>query len=129
MISTVFKPESYRKISDEKAIIENKHISASALSDNGSTINNLTIKAAQKEGMSKNTKITAFCDGAANCLSVVDSLIPYCKEITKILDWFHIKQSYDKAVNLPPEYKEQLYASKYKVWHGKAMEGIEKLKL
>jgi len=53
MISTVFKPESYRKISDEKAIIENKHISASALSDNGSTINNLTIKAAQKEGMSK----------------------------------------------------------------------------
>jgi hypothetical protein len=129
MISTVFQPESYRKISDEKAIIENKHISASALSDNGSTINNLTIKAAQKEGMSKNTKITAFCDGAANCWSVVDSLAPYCKEITRILDWFHIRQAYDKAVNLLPEYKEQIDASKYKVWHGKAMEGVEKLKI
>lgn len=129
MISTVFKPESYRKISDDKTIIENKHISASALSDNGSAINNLTIKAAQKEGMSKNTKITAFCDGASNCWSVVDSLAPYCSEIIKILDWFHIRQAYDKAVNLLPEYKEQLDASKYKVWHGKAMEGIEKLKV
>jgi hypothetical protein len=129
MISTVFKPESYRKISEEKAVIENKHISASALSDNGSTINHLTIKAAQKEGMSKNTKITAFCDGAANCWSIVDSLAPYCGEITKILDWFHIRQAYDKAVNVMPEYKEQLDASKYKVWHGKAMEAIEKLKI
>jgi hypothetical protein len=63
------------------------------------------------------------------CLDKSVQYIPYCKEITKILDWFHIKQSYDKAVNLPPEYKEQLYASKYKVWHGKAMECIEKLKL
>ena len=79
--------------------------------------------------MSKNTKITAFCDGAANCWSVVDSLAPYCKEITKILDWYHIRQAYDKAVNLLPEHKEQLDASKYKVWHGKALEGIEKLKI
>ena len=100
IISTVFKPESYRKISEEKAVIENRHISASALSDNGSTINNLTIKAAHKEGMSKNTKITAFCDGAANCWSIVDSLTPYCREITKILDWFHIRQAYDKAANV-----------------------------
>ena len=129
MISTEFKPESYRKISEAKAVIENKHISASALSDNGSTINNLTIKAAQKEGMSKNTKITAFCDGATNCWTIVDSLAPYCGEITKILDWFHIRQAYDKAVNVLPEYKEQLDASKYKAWHGKAMEAIEKLKI
>jgi hypothetical protein len=129
MISTVFQPESYRRINDDKAIIENKHISASALSDNGSTINSLTIKAAQKEGMSKNTAITAFCDGAANCWSVVDSLAPYCKKITKILDWFHIRQAYDKAVNLLPEYKEQLDSSKYKVWNGKAEEGIAKLKI
>lgn len=37
--------------------------------------------------------------------------------------------AYDKAVNLLPEYKEQLDSSKYKVWHGKALEGIEKLKI
>lgn len=60
---------------------------------------------------------------------MVDLLAPYCSEITKILDWFHIRQAYDKAVNLLPEYKERLDASKYKVWHGKAMEGIEKLKM
>lgn len=65
MVSTVFQPED--KISDNKIIVKNKNISASALSDNGNTINNLTIKASLKERMSKNTIITAFCDRAVNC--------------------------------------------------------------
>lgn len=127
MISTTFKPESYRIISKHKTIITNKHVAASALSDNGNTINTLTIKSAQKEGLSKDTIITAFCDGATNCWNVVDSLIPYCKKITKILDWFHIRQYYDKAMTALPEYKDQLKSSKYKVWHGKAEDGITQL--
>ena len=45
------------------------------------------------------------------------------------MDWFHIRQAYDKVINVLPEYKEQLDASKYKVWHGKALEGIKKLKI
>ena len=77
--------------------------------------------------MSKNTTLTAFCDGAANCWSVVDALAPYCKEVTKILDWFHIRQAYDKAMIALPEQVEQLRSSKYKVWHGKAVEAISKL--
>ena len=128
MVSTVFQPEAYHKISDNKTIVKNKHISASSLSDNGNTINNLTIKASLKEGMSKNTIITAFCDGAANCWSVIDSLAPYCKKINKIFDWFHIRQAYDKAMSSLPDFKEELKSSKYKVWHGKVEEGIEKLK-
>ena len=87
MISTVYSPESYRKVSEDKNEIKSKHVAASALKDQGVTINKLTLKAAQKEGLSKNTIITAFCDGAANCWSVVDYLGPYCKKITKILDW------------------------------------------
>lgn len=128
IVTTVFQPEAYHKISDNKTIVKNKRISASSLSDNGNTINNLTIKASLKEGMSKNTIITAFCDGAANCWSVVDSLSPYCKKINKILDWFHIRQAYDKAMSYLPDFKEELKSSKYKVWHGKVEEGIEKLK-
>ena len=87
----------------------------------------MTLKAAQKEGLSKNTIITAFCDGAANCWSVVDYLEPYCKKINKILDWFHIRQSYDRAIRSLPDYKDQLKSSKFKVWHGKHSEAIEKL--
>ena len=127
IITTVFKPESYRKISEDKNVIEGKHVASSALDDRGKTINILTLKAAQKEGLSKNTKLTAFCDGAANCWSVVDALAPYCKEVTKILDWFHIRQAYDKAMIALPEQVEQLRSSKYKVWHGKAVEAISKL--
>ena len=127
IITTVFKPESYRKISEDKNVIEGKHVASSALDDRGKTINILTLKAAQKEGLSKNTKLTAFCDGAANCWSVVDALAPYCKEVTKILDWFHIRQAYDKAMISLPEYVEELRSSKYKVWQGKAKEAISKL--
>ena len=58
---------------------------------------------------------------------MVDALAPYCKEVTKILDWFHIRQAYDKAMIALPEHVEQLRSSKYKVWHGKAVEAISKL--
>ena len=81
----------------------------------------------KKEGMSKNTKITAFCDRAANCWSIVDSLESHCKSITKILDWYHIRQAYDKAKVALPDYTERLDSSKYKAWHGKTQEVINKL--
>lgn len=128
MVSAVFKPESYRKINDNDNIIESKHVAASAINDNGATINQLTLKAAQKEGLSLATSITAFCDGAANCWNIADSLQGYCKSITKILDWYHIRQAYDRAVSALPDYYDNLKSSKYKVWHGKAEEAIAKLK-
>ena len=92
MVSTVFKPESYRKINDNDNVIEDKHVAASALDDHGATINKLTLNAAQKEGLSLTTSVTAFCDGATNCWNIIDSLQDYCKTITKILDWYHIRQ-------------------------------------
>lgn len=128
MVATVFKPESYRKINDKDNIIEHKHVAASALDDHGKTIKQLTLKAAQKEGLTVETVVTAFCDGAANCWNIVDFLQPYCKSITRILDWYHIRQAYDKAMIALPDYHEDLKSSKYKVWHGKAEEGIAKLK-
>ena len=127
MVATVFKPESYRKISDKRRVIDEKHIAASSLKDNGDTINQLTLKAAQKEGLTTNTEITAFCDGATNCWNIVDSLASHCKSVTKILDWFHIRQAYDRAIISLPEYGEELKSSKYKVWHDKGGEAIVKL--
>ena len=43
------------------------------------------------------------------------------------MDWFHIRQSYDRAIRSLPDYKDQLKSSKFKVWHGKHSEAIEKL--
>jgi hypothetical protein len=128
MVATVFKPESYRKINEKCSTIEHKHVAASALDDHGETIKRLTLKAAQKEGLTVETVVTSFCDGAANCWSIVDSLQPYCKSITKILDWYHIRQAYDRAMIALPDYHEEIKSSKYKVWHGKVEEGIAKLK-
>jgi hypothetical protein len=127
MVATIYKPESYRNISDKRRAIDDKHIAASSLKDNGDTINQLTLKAAQKEGLTANTTITAFCDGATNCWNIVDSLANHCKSITKILDWFHIRQAYDRAMISLPEYKEELSSSKYKVWHDKSCDAIAKL--
>lgn len=77
--------------------------------------------------MTENTEITAFCDGATNCWNIDDSLEAHCKSITKILDWYHIRQSYDRGKISLPDYVEQLDSSKYKVWHGKTEEAIKKL--
>ena len=98
MISTVFIPKLCLKL-NEKKVIESKHVAASVLNDCGNTINVLDIKAVKKV-YKKNTTITEFGNGAANCWSVVDPLIPCCKKITKILDWFHIRQAYDKSDEL-----------------------------
>ena len=46
--------------------------------------------AAVRQGISKDTEITAICDGANDCWSVVDYLRPYCKNILSILDWFYL---------------------------------------
>ena len=58
---------------------------------------------------------------------IVDSLKSHCKSITKILDWYHIRQAYDRAKIALPDYTESLDSSKYKVWHGKPQEAINKL--
>ena len=77
--------------------------------------------------MTENTEITAFCDGATNCWNIVNYLEDHCKSITKILDWYHIRQSYDRAKISLPDYVEKLDSSKHKVWHGKVDEAIKKL--
>jgi hypothetical protein len=127
MIVKVFKPESCIKINDNQNLIEQKQIAASALNDNGQSIKTLTLKSLQKEGLSSQTTITAFCDGASNCWSVVDSLQSHCGKITKILDWYHIRQAYERLMTALPQEAEALQSSKYKIWHGKSAEGITKL--
>ena len=81
MISTVFKSESYRKISEDKNVIENKHVLASALNDHENTINALTIKATQKKVYQKILSLLHFAMVQPIAGALPSSLTPYCKNI------------------------------------------------
>ena len=59
-----------------------------------------------RQGLTKNTNITALCDGTDNCWSVVESLRPLCNKMTCILDWFHISMKMNN-IALPKELKSK----------------------
>jgi len=75
--------------------------------------------------MTKNTAITAICDGASNCWDVVDSLEPYCAKITKILDWFHIAKRFQN-ISLPNHLQKKLENLKWCIWHNQTDKWLDK---
>lgn len=105
--------------------IISKHCAASALADDLATIKKQTLIAAQKQGMTIETTITALCDGAANCWNVVESLEDQCKEIIKILDWFHIGMKF-KNISLPQYLSKKLDKIKWCIWNGLIDEGLSR---
>ena len=103
---------------------------ASALSDHGETIKKQLIYAALSEGMTNETIVYALSDGAKNCWSALSILSGQCSQLIKILDWEHIGRKFKNLEqSLLDEFKEQLEHAKWKLWHGKAKECIEKLAL
>ena len=103
---------------------------ASALSDHGETIKKQLIYAALSEGMTNKTIVYALSDGAKNCWSVLSILSGQCSQLIKILDWEHIGRKFKHVEqDLPDEFKEQIEHAKWKLWHGKSKECIEKLGL
>ena len=109
-----------------RGTITSKHCAASALDDDLTTIKRQTLVAALKQGMTAETKLTALCDGAANCWNVVESLEDKCQEITKILDWFHIAKRFQN-ISLPKYLTEKLDKVKWCIWHNKSKDGIDRL--
>jgi len=120
LTSVVYKPEHVERTGkSDRGVILAKHCAASALKDQQKQIKELTLIAAQKEGMIENTEIVAICDGASNCWSVIDSLKAYCKSITCILDWFHIAMKFKNIGGLGSDATDKLLEScKWSLWHG-----------
>ncbi len=137
MTSIVFAPKniSYEggkttttgKITQIRGVLTSKHCAASALSDNGKTINNQTLNAAIKQGMTENTRITAICDGAKNCWSVIDHLEDYSYSIERILDWHHVAMKFQNSRLGDESLNDQLMSAKWHVWHGDSNSAITKL--
>jgi hypothetical protein len=128
LTAVIYKPEAVipGKKKRNTGTIKQKHCAASALDDEGKQIKALTLVAAKKEGLSAKTKVTALCDGADNCWNVIDSISPYCANIERILDWFHIAKKFQNT-RMGEKYNLHLAKAKWSLWHGDAKSAIEKL--
>jgi hypothetical protein len=127
MTSIVYRPEAL--VSNQNSTrnyITSKHCAASAKADNGEQIISNTIIAALKQGLSSKTKITALCDGAANCWSVVEALRPLSASVLCILDWFHVAMKIQN-ITLPEKFKDKLTRIKWHLWRGKTGNAIIRL--
>lgn len=127
MISVVYRPESIESNSnDTRNHLKSKHCAASIKDDNQELIISETIVAALKEGLTEKTNVTALCDGAANCWSVVEALKPLCAHMTYILDWFHLAMKIQN-ISLPAILKERLMRIKWHLWRGKVDNALIRL--
>jgi hypothetical protein len=107
--------------------LTSKHCAASALLDSQDTMKQQTLNAAIKQGMTKETKMTALCDGARNCWNIVDSLESHCHSVERILDWFHISMRFQNTRLGQEALNEQLSGAKWYLWNGLVIKAIERL--
>jgi len=90
MVGKVYQPQNVVRIDKHHTSIVKKQCASSAKSDNQKLMKVNLLAASKKEGMNKQTTVTALADGASNCWNIIESLLPYCLTIIFILDWFHI---------------------------------------
>jgi len=125
LTSVIYRPENLKK-KGERGFIESKQCAASALDDELKTIKRNTLIAAKKQGLSTTTHVTALCDGAQNCWSVVDAIKSQCGSLTTILDWFHLSMKFQNTA-MPPEHKNKLIRIKWHLWRGHADRALIRL--
>jgi hypothetical protein len=128
MCAKVYRPESVIEITEKRNEIVSKNCAASAKDDNQKTMQTNLLRAAETQGLTKETQITALADGAKNCWKVISVLKEHCKELVCILDWFHIGKHFEnviKAINA--KHSKELTEIKSLFWHGKAIDGIKML--
>ena len=127
MTATVYKPSAVKSNSkDTRNTIESKHCAASAMSDSQVQMKRLTIIAALKQGLTPKTRITALCDGADNCWSIIDTLEPLAASIDRILDWFHLGMKIQN-ISLPESIKPKLMRIKWHLWRGNSEQAMRRL--
>jgi len=115
--------QHHRRITDKSCVI-------SAKDDELQTIKTYLYNAALRQGLCKETRITALADGASNCWSVILALGPHCHSLELILDWFHIAKKFQNVKNaLEENFSESLEKAKWSLWHGNVDESLQKLTL
>jgi hypothetical protein len=124
----VYRPESIQAVDNHHCQIREKTCVVSAKDDNLQSIKVYLINAAIKQGLCRETQVTALADGANNCWSVLSAIRPYCNTLECILDWFHIAKKFQNLKNaLGEAFEAALESTKWKLWHGEAPEALTKL--
>ena len=130
LFAVAYRPENLQPIDENHRQIVDKSCAISAQEDNLKTMKTYVLNTTLKQGLNSNTLVTALADGAQNCWSVIQALESYCRNIEAILDWFHIGKKFQNVLNgLDATNQESLENAKWKLWHGKATEAIEKLEI
>lgn len=128
MASVIYRPEDVLLgASGSRRHIAKKHCSASALSDHQDFMKESTVQAFIKAGGDDSTHLTALCDGASNCWSIVNAIKAKAGETTCVLDWFHIGMKFQNTRLGDKHKNEALEKAKWCVWHGNIEKGIGKL--
>jgi len=130
LAAIVYRPESLHEVDQYHRKIVEKTCVVSAMDDELQTIKTYLLHAALKQGMTQETQVTAFADGAQNCWSVLSVVQPHCKILECILDWFHIGKKFQNIKNAVGEaFEKSLDRIKWKLWHGKVRDALTKLTL
>ena len=137
LTSVIYNPKNIEQVggkikkdgsmSKNKTIITSKSCRASALIDAQESIKSQTIQAAIEQGLTKDTSVTALCDGASNCWSVVDVFENKCSNVMRILDWFHVAMKFKNTGLSKVDLNEKLEGAKWFLWHGDATSCLERL--
>lgn len=130
MIATVYRPENLQRVDKHHNAIIQKTSVASARSDQQQTIKQLTKNACHQEGAHQEiTELTCLTDGASNCWSIANELKGCCEKLINVLDWFHVTKRFTLLINhADANLTTQLEKAKWLLWHGKAQQGIKRLR-
>jgi len=124
----VYRPEHIEVIDEYHRQIRDKCCVISALDDEQASIKTYLYHAALKQGLSRETQVTALADGATNCWSAISVLKPHCQRLELILDWFHIGMKFQKVKNaLAESLSDSLERAKWSLWQGEADKALQKL--
>ena len=126
MIATVYKPEKLKRVNKSHNIIESKTIVASAKNDEQNTMKVLFKNACVEQGMGSETSVVCLADGADNCKSIAYSIAQDCKNMTYILDWFHISMKFQN-IAIPDDNIELFNKIKWNLWRGNCNKALDRL--
>lgn len=127
IVSVIYRPDALKaNQKDTRNYLTSKNCAASIQDDGQKQMISSTIIAALKQGLNKDTHVTALCDGADNCWKIAESLAPLCGKITYILDWFHISMKMEN-IALPEVLKSKFMRIKWHLWRGNYNAAITRL--
>ena len=105
-------------VSSLRGKLISKHSAASALADEQSYLKQAALESAIKQGMTKDTSMTAICDGTDNCWNLIDAIAHHCHDVTRILDWFHIAMKFENLSLKNKTLREKTKCAKWHLWRG-----------